>query len=743
MNLVTFGPIVGDGAGQTIALIDAYDNPSFQDTGPNFQGSALQIFDQTFGLPNPPSFQKFNQLGGTNITAPAAPIGGWGVEESLDIEWAHSIAPMANIDLVEGNSDSFTDLFTAMETAGTTLGASVISMSFGASLEGFGDGAMELQLDSQYIEPTLAANPNLALLASTGDQGSQGTAPVPGPGYPAVSPYVAGIGGTSLFIGSSNNWQGETGWSGSGGGISNTYTDADFPSQPPYQNPAKPPLGTGYNVRTIPDVSAIADPNTGVAVCDPYDFGAKTPWIQVGGTSLASPVWAGIIAITDQGRAVEGLTALNGPDQLLPALYGLYENPTTYAADFHDITAGSNGLYSAGTGYDLVTGIGAPIVNKLVPDLVDYGAAKSAQIEFQPPSDVIAGGFFGTSVQALDAKGNVVNSYEGNATISLVSGPAGANFIPQTVQFSGGVALFNSLSLNQVSQATPYVFQIVVASQSGTLDTVDTTPVYVTTEATAGTAAYYPVPLDQSLRGDIGSTQLDSESMNDIYLVYATPFPITNGQILLENPVPSVPKVLNLLGQGQSDSIITSNYTNRLFEITGTNGTNPSLTVVFQDLTLTGGLATDEANLPLPGILSLGGAAFDEWRRRRALRCRCEELRGARPDRLCRDGWYVRRAGRAWVERRRRARRRNLSGRRQPYLDWRYDHGQRGPGWTGRHRRRWGPRGVHIPGQHQFLLSHLALRRTGRHRRPGRNGGRRGDVRRGRQLDDQWRNHRR
>jgi len=598
VNLLTFGAIVGDGAGQTIALIDAYDNPSFADTGTAaYQGSALQIFDKTFNLPDPPSFQKFNQLGGKNITAAPAPKSSWGVEESLDIEWAHSIAPMANIDLVEGNTPSDTDLYTAMETAGTTLGASVISMSFGASLEGFGLGSMEPILDSEYMAPTLAANPNLTLLSSTGDDGSQGRAPIAGPSYPAVSPYVAGIGGTSLFIGGTNNWLSETGWSGSGGGISNVYPETPWQKGIP-----------GSANRTIPDVSAIADPATGVAVCDPYDFGAKTPWIQVGGTSLACPVWAGIIALADQGRALEALPALNGPGQTLPALYGLYTNPTTYAADFHDITVGSNGLYNAGPGYDLVTGIGSPIVNKLVPDLVDYGAAKSSKIEFQPPSDVIAGGFFGTAVQALDAKGNVVNSYEGSATISLVSGPAGANFTPQTVQFSGGTALFNSLSLNVVSQATPYVFQIVVGSQAGTLDTVVTTPVYVTTAATPGVAAYYPVPLDQSLRGDIGSTQLDSEATNDIYLVYSTAFPIVDGQILLQNPVPSSPKLLNFLGQGQSTSVITSDYTNRLFEITGTIGANPSLKVVFQDLTLTGGLATDEADLPLPGILSLGGA---------------------------------------------------------------------------------------------------------------------------------------
>ncbi len=292
VNLVSFGSVVGDGSGQTIAVIDAGDNTGFQDTGPNYQGSCVTGLRPDLRPARSAEFPEIQRAWRQDL---ARPRPGLGVEIALDVEWAHSIAPKANIYLVEANTASNTDLFTAMETAGTTLGASVISMSFGAFLEFFGDGAVQQQIDSQYILPTLAANPNLSLLASTGDDGS-----VFGPSYPSISPYVAGIGGTSLFIGGTNNWQGETGWSGSGGGISNTY------SEPPYQNPAKPPAGTGYTVRTVPDVSAIADPNTGVAVYDPGDFTPPDAWIEVGGTSLSSPVWAGIIAITDQGRVLEG-----------------------------------------------------------------------------------------------------------------------------------------------------------------------------------------------------------------------------------------------------------------------------------------------------------------------------------------------------------------------------------------------------------------------------------------------------
>ena len=104
-----------------------------------------------------------------------------------------------------------------------------------------------------------------------------------------------------------------------------------------------------------------ADPNSGVAVYDSYDYGSSTPWVQVGGTSLSSPCWAGLIAIADQLRVAEGLTPMDGPSQTLPILYGMQ------AGDFHDITVGNNG-YAAGPGYDMVTGIGSPVANNLVPD---------------------------------------------------------------------------------------------------------------------------------------------------------------------------------------------------------------------------------------------------------------------------------------------------------------------------------------------------------------------------------------
>ena len=135
-------------------------------------------------------------------------------------------------------------------------------------------------------------------------------------------------------------------------------------------------------MRTYPDVSADADP-TGVPIYDSWDFGASTPWLSgtMIGTSLACPMWAGMISIADEGRAIAGQGSLDGPSQTLPALYQMP------AADFHDITSGSNGpapRYVAGTGYDLVTGIGSPVGNLLIPQLAGPSIVTAAAASPSP-----------------------------------------------------------------------------------------------------------------------------------------------------------------------------------------------------------------------------------------------------------------------------------------------------------------------------------------------------------------------
>ena len=343
IDSIMLGTVQGTGLGQTIAIIDAYDAPNFvNSTDPNFVNSDLYKFDHnpSINLPDPPSFQKLDEYGGTSYPA-ASGSTGWSVETSLDVEWAHAMAPQANIILVEANGTSDADLVTtAVNTARNLPGVTAISMSFGRS-----ESSSDSSVASVFSTP--AGHAGVTFLASTGDDGSPG-------GFPAYSPNVVAVGGTTLTINATTSaWVSETGWSGSGGGQSG------YEAKPSYQN--------GVNTsswRQIPDISFDADPASGVAVMDTYDYGSSSPWVSIGGTSVSSPCWAGLIAVADQLRSSVGLGTMNGLTDTLPLLYSMK------AADFHDIVSGSNGGFSAHTGYDEVTGIGSPIANKLIPDFV-------------------------------------------------------------------------------------------------------------------------------------------------------------------------------------------------------------------------------------------------------------------------------------------------------------------------------------------------------------------------------------
>jgi uncharacterized repeat protein (TIGR01451 family) len=296
-----------------------------------------------FGLPDPPSFRKIDQNGGTNyVQNPQIYPPGWGVEEALDIEWAHAIAPGANILLVEANSASDSDMMAAIDRARNTPGVTTVSMSWG---EDTGEMSNEAAYDSHFTTP--AGHAGVTFLASTGDSGTALSE------YPAFSPNVVAVGGTTLTLwGPEHPYGSETAWSETGGGQS------QYESEPTYQYAVQ---HSGW--RQIPDVSFDADPSSGVPVYDSHDFGE---WQPVGGTSLSSPCWAGLVAIADQLRASQGLGSLTSTQ----TLSRLYEIPSS---DFHDVTSGNNGL-SAGAGYDMVTGLGTPIANSLVPDLA-YSSA--------------------------------------------------------------------------------------------------------------------------------------------------------------------------------------------------------------------------------------------------------------------------------------------------------------------------------------------------------------------------------
>jgi hypothetical protein len=356
INGIRFGSKIGDGSGQTIAIVDMYNDPNiFADLNrfdQFFRASAsgatlyqqygaasafLTVYDQNGHVINP-----------MRTSVPVDSTGGWEGEEALDVEWAHAMAPGARIDLIECSSDPFAGVVSA---AGLP-GVSVVSMSWGMA-----EAQGETSYDSTFTTPS--GHQGVTFLASTGDE-SYGS-------YPAFSPNVIAVGGTTLKLDAHGHILGETGWStgsdswnpalGTGGGTS------QYESAPAFQNGFQ---STG--MRTTPDVSFDADPATGVAIYD--SFKTSAPWLEIGGTSLACPAWAGLIAIANQGRHLAGHSTFNSssnPQQAAQALYNVS------ATDFHDITVGSisaNGVtYSAGAGYDEVTGRGTPVANLLLADL--------------------------------------------------------------------------------------------------------------------------------------------------------------------------------------------------------------------------------------------------------------------------------------------------------------------------------------------------------------------------------------
>lgn len=316
--------ITHQGEGQTIAIIDAFDNPNAE--------ADLNVFSKTFGLPECTTangcFQKIYS-GGKQPT----PSKGWGTEIALDIQWAHAMAPKAKILLVEA-PDSYTDsLSTAIKVA-IQNGADVVSMSWGG-----GEYSAESQLDTLY------KNTGVDFVASAGDGGH-------GVICPACSPYVIGVGGTTLKVDSSGNYISEVAWTGSGGGISS------YQNEPAYQS-AYPIPNNPNKKRGVPDVAWNANPNTGFSVYNTYQ---NPGWLVIGGTSAGAPQWAGLLAVVKSASA-------NKMSNIVSMLYNV--SRSKHATVFNDITSGTNGscgsLCSAQIGYDYVTGLGTPKAQQLVP----------------------------------------------------------------------------------------------------------------------------------------------------------------------------------------------------------------------------------------------------------------------------------------------------------------------------------------------------------------------------------------
>ena len=302
------------GSGQKIALLE-FDG---------FQQSNITKYDTNYGLGSPtPTVSKVD--GGSGA------LGDGQVEVELDIEVLHAIAPKANVTVFEGpNSDAGeVDTYQAIVDSGIPT----TSISWGAA-ESARTTSNINAVDAIF---KAGAAEGLGFYAASGDDGSDDA----GDGgtsvdYPASDPYVTGVGGTKLTVTSANAFSKEVAWSGGGGGVSTVF------KIPSWQTAVQKSAGGGF--RQVPDVSAHANPSPGVSI---YSQGS---WSSVGGTSAAAPEWAAFAALYNQQAAAAGKADLG------------FANPALYAAKgtgFHDITSGSNGAYSAATGWDFTTGWGS------------------------------------------------------------------------------------------------------------------------------------------------------------------------------------------------------------------------------------------------------------------------------------------------------------------------------------------------------------------------------------------------
>jgi subtilase family serine protease len=316
------GPVTA-GSGPTVAIVDAYANPNAE--------SDLAAYRNQFGLPACTTangcFHAVNQNGAAS-PMPAGDVG-WGQEIDLDIEMVSAICPQCKILLVEANSNSFADLGAAVNRAAATAGVTAISNSYGTSGEFMG----ETSYSSYYNHP------GIAVTASSGDSGY-------GAAFPAVDNHVVAVGGTNLARAANTRGWTESAWSGAGSGCSAYFAKLSWQTD------------AGCGRRMEADVSAVADPNTGVAVYDTYGSTGGNNWYVFGGTSVASPIIAAVYGLTGHAGSVDYAAKL----------------PYGHAASLFDVVGGSNGsctgngrkragqpyFCNAVTGYDGPTGLGTP-----------------------------------------------------------------------------------------------------------------------------------------------------------------------------------------------------------------------------------------------------------------------------------------------------------------------------------------------------------------------------------------------
>ena len=366
------------GQGQTIVIIDAFGSPTIQQDLATFH----QVF---FGSSFPaPDFQVVCPAGCPTFNPKNTPQNqiGWSFETSLDVEWAHAIAPLAKIRLVVAPDPHGASIYLALRYAVNTYPGSIISQSFGTPEAAMHGNSAQIMQGHQLYQA--AVGQGITVLASSGDLGAtNGSFPFANAGYPASDPYVTAVGGTQgLPIGNLVTLSGSctppdpanctpTGygaeavwneaWIGAAGGGA---VSALF-ARPSYQS------ALNFGGRAVPDVAYNAAVDGGVLVFSSALGPAATGFYIVGGTSAGSPQWAGIFALANTARALK----TKGPVGFAnPGIYAIAQG-ANYSHDFHDITSGNNALvgtgigFAATPGFDLATGWGTPNVTNLVADL--------------------------------------------------------------------------------------------------------------------------------------------------------------------------------------------------------------------------------------------------------------------------------------------------------------------------------------------------------------------------------------
>ena len=392
----------------TIAIVDAYDDPNIE--------ADLGVFDSYYGLPACTTangcFRKVNQTGGTFY-----PIvnSGWALEVALDVETAHAICQNCKILLVEANSNQNSNLYAAVNEA-VKLGATAISNSW-STAEYPGETADDL---------TYFNHPGVAITASSGDSGY-------GVQYPAASRYVTAVGGTTLSLNGDSSYRSESAWSGSGSGCS------AYETKPAWQTDA------GCARRTVADVSADADPNTGAAIYNSLSYFGQSGWFQVGGTSLSSPLVAAAYALGGSPGAASSL----------------YANSTL----LRDITTGSNGscsppyLCSGVTGFDGPTGLGSP--NGVGAFLSSGTLTPDFSLSASPSSQTVAPGSGAGYTVTVNPSGGFVGAV-GLSASGLPAG-ASASFSPASTTTS------SSLTVTTTTSVSPGSYPFTITGTSGSL----------------------------------------------------------------------------------------------------------------------------------------------------------------------------------------------------------------------------------------------------------------------------------